>query len=59
MYEQREKSSDEKKGQITFTVLFYFYYVILAFSVVFQLKKFKPHFSEKYLYVTRTNLQVL
>lgn len=59
MYEQCEKSSDEKKGQITFTVLFHFYYAILAFSVAFQLKKFKPHYSEKYLYVTGTNLKVL
>lgn len=48
MYEQCEKSSAEKKGQITFTVLFHFYYAILAFSVNFQLKKFKPYYSEKY-----------
>lgn len=63
MYEQCEnKKSDEKEGHLAFIVLFHFCYAILFFSLIFQLKKFKPHYSEKYLYVAEvsgTSLQVV
>lgn len=56
MYEWCEnKNSDEKKGQLTFTVLFHFCYAILVFSLIFQLKKFKPCYSEKCLYVAEVS----
>lgn len=62
-YEQCEdKNSDEKKDQLTFTVLFHFCYAILFFNFILQFKKFKPDCSEKYLHVSEVsgaNLQVV